>query len=360
MKKVLFILNIPSPYRVKFLNHLSSFVDLFVIFERKSASDRNDKWFNQKINFKYVFLKSFAYGKDKSFSFDYIKYIKKNYDHIFIGGYSSLTLILIMFTLKLINRRFTLELDGAIYKKRFFLKYWLKKILLHLPYKILSSSQHCDEYLLKHNVSINRIVRYRFSTLFENELISNMNYSLNYKPESLTLRSKKKYRFLSIINNHYVKGLDILINFLNKTLIDFEIDIINVEKSNPMLRQLTGLVKSKVNVYEFLSNEKLNEFYSKADFFIFPTRGDVWGIVVYESLSFGTPVISTDRSLASLQFINSSNGYIIDSINPDSFYKILESKLSSFTLINLKNCYNSVRNHTIENMVKDHLKIIQL
>jgi len=358
MKKVLFGLNIPSPYRVKFLNHLAKYVDLFVLFERKSSSDRNNKWFDQELSFNHVYMKSFEYGKDKSISFNFLKYINRNFDHIIILGYSSLTLILIMVTLKLMNKKFTLELDGAIYKKQFVLKYLFKKLLLTLPNKILSSSADCDEYLFKYNVNHKKISRYRFSTLFEAEISNNKKYSISFKPKNLLLKSKKKYKLLSIINNHYVKGLDLLINFLNQTKIDFEINIINVTKSNPQLNKMTNLVKSKTKVYEFLSSNKLDKFFSNADFFIFPTRGDVWGIVVYEALSFGTPVISTNKSLAALEFIDSSNGFIIDSIVSNEFNRIVEHKIANFSFIDLNNCYNSIKNHTIENMVNDHLKIL--
>ena len=39
MKKVLFVTNIPSPYRVDFYNQLGKFVDLTVIFEATGAQD---------------------------------------------------------------------------------------------------------------------------------------------------------------------------------------------------------------------------------------------------------------------------------------------------------------------------------
>ena len=39
MKKVLFVTNIPSPYRVDFYNQLVKFVELTVIFEATGAQD---------------------------------------------------------------------------------------------------------------------------------------------------------------------------------------------------------------------------------------------------------------------------------------------------------------------------------
>ena len=39
MKKILFITNIPAPYRIDFYNELGKYFDLTVLFEAKGASD---------------------------------------------------------------------------------------------------------------------------------------------------------------------------------------------------------------------------------------------------------------------------------------------------------------------------------
>ena len=42
--KVLFMTNVPSPYRVDFFNELGKLCDLTVYFEKKSSDERNDIW----------------------------------------------------------------------------------------------------------------------------------------------------------------------------------------------------------------------------------------------------------------------------------------------------------------------------
>ena len=44
MKKILFITNIPAPYRIDFYNELGKCFDLTVIFEAKGASDQGIKF----------------------------------------------------------------------------------------------------------------------------------------------------------------------------------------------------------------------------------------------------------------------------------------------------------------------------
>ena len=54
--KVLFITNIPSPYRIDFYNELSRFVDLTVIFEARRVQGIRFNWNDDNLRFKAVFI----------------------------------------------------------------------------------------------------------------------------------------------------------------------------------------------------------------------------------------------------------------------------------------------------------------
>ena len=93
MKKVLFITNYPSPYRVDFFNHLGKFVDLTVSFtsEPEQQKHRDKAWFNTDYrNFKPVFLHKKIRIRNAECFYDIIDLIKQKYDFIIFGGYSSL------------------------------------------------------------------------------------------------------------------------------------------------------------------------------------------------------------------------------------------------------------------------------
>ncbi|MDF2566888.1 MAG: glycosyltransferase family 4 protein, partial [Oscillospiraceae bacterium] len=91
--KVLFLTNIPSPYRIDFFEELGKLCDLTVLFEREDAKDRENSWLKTDFtNFKYSFLKSIKIGNDSAFCPSILKYIKGNqYDVIIIGIYSTPT-----------------------------------------------------------------------------------------------------------------------------------------------------------------------------------------------------------------------------------------------------------------------------
>lgn len=55
--RVLFLTNIPSPYRIDFFNELGKLCELTVLFEREDATNREANWLKNEIQyFKGVFL----------------------------------------------------------------------------------------------------------------------------------------------------------------------------------------------------------------------------------------------------------------------------------------------------------------
>ena len=75
--KVLFITNIPAPYRIDFYNELGKYVDLTVIFEAKGAEGIRFNWNIDEINnFKAIFLDE-GNIKEKRIDWKILKYIKK-------------------------------------------------------------------------------------------------------------------------------------------------------------------------------------------------------------------------------------------------------------------------------------------
>ena len=66
MKKVLFVVNLPSPYRVSFFNELGKLCELTVLFEGHTATDRDAGWTHEEMRFfRYVFLKGIRTNSDR-------------------------------------------------------------------------------------------------------------------------------------------------------------------------------------------------------------------------------------------------------------------------------------------------------
>ena len=60
----------------------------------------------------------------------------------------------------------------------------------------------------------------------------------------------------------------------------------------------------------YLQAAELAEFYNSGRLFLFPSRGDPWGLVVNEAMSAGTPVIASDKSASGLELSELSKGVI--------------------------------------------------
>ena len=95
MKKVLFVTNIPSPYRVDFFNLLGLYCDLTVFFETNSSTERDDSWKKYQFkNFDGIILPGKMKKIDTAYCPSIIKEFKKRkyeYDIIFICNFCSLT-----------------------------------------------------------------------------------------------------------------------------------------------------------------------------------------------------------------------------------------------------------------------------
>lgn len=96
-----------------------------------------------------------------------------------------------------------------------------------------------------------------------------------------------------------------------------------------------------------------------ADLFVFPTREDIWGLVVNEALSYGLPVITTNKCLAGVELIeHGENGYIISTNNVKDLSKYINCFFSKETnrVRFVKNSLKIIEEYTIEKMVEKHLE----
>ena len=98
---VLITSNIPSPYFVNYCNELNKYVDLTVVFEMKTAKDRDASWYKENYSFKTIFLNGLPIGNESALSFKIHKIIKKNnFDRIIIANPLTISGIIALLYLK--------------------------------------------------------------------------------------------------------------------------------------------------------------------------------------------------------------------------------------------------------------------
>lgn len=361
--KVLFLTNIPSPYMVDFFNEFGKLCNLTVIFERSNSSERDKSWkeFNF-INFKGRILSGLNIGVDGAFCPSIIKYLfKKEHDFIIIANPMTPTGIISIFFLKLLKRKYIIESEGGFAKDGKGFKEWLKKQIIKDAYAYFSTTDIGDEYFLTYGAEKNRIFRYPFSSIFEEDILSSpLCFEEKIKIRH-TLGLRYKYIILSVGRTIYSKGFDILLNELQGLGMDYGIYIVGGRLTKEVLNEVKVL-NSNVHFINHISKSELDQYYLAADIFILMTRSESWGLVINEAMSKGLPVITTDRCIAGLELVKDNiNGKIISIADTSSLSTSVKDILENDNLIKSiqVNNLNKIKEYTIESMARTHLVLLK-
>lgn len=356
--KVLYLTCIPAPYKVNFLNELNKLCDLTVIFEREYASDRDSSWKKGNIyKFKYTYLKGVKYSNDSSLSLGVIKHLRNNtYDYIVFGVYHTATAMITMQFLKTKHKPFILSSDGGFVKSDSKLMFKIKKHFISMAEYYLSPGGETDRYLKHYGARKERIYHYPFTSVSESKILKSV-ISFEEKLEiKKKLGMKEKCIILSVGQFIPRKGFDLLIEAFKKMNSNYGLYIVGGVPTQEYMSiaKSTGKI-SQIHFVPFVKADELENYYLAADVFAFPTREDIWGLVVVEALSKGLPVITTDKCNAGCELIkNGYNGWLIKSENvvelSEAVFKTFSGKVEKMR----RNALESVREYSYENMARAH------
>jgi glycosyltransferase involved in cell wall biosynthesis len=112
-------------------------------------------------------------------------------------------------------------------------------------------------------------------------------------PAKRIRRTSSSFNFLFIGNRFYEKGgYESLLAF-ERLADDYDCHFTAIGDIPPEVGAKFGKNK-KITLLQRVPYEKVIEFYSNSDVFVFPSHYDTYGFVIPEALSFGLPVISVD------------------------------------------------------------------
>lgn len=363
--KILYLTNIPSPYRVDFFNELGKLCDLTVLFERSDATDRNDQWFEKKPkNFNSILLKGLKIKSDSAINLGVLKYLnKKKYDIIVLGGYATPTGMLAINYLKLMKLPFILNADGGfINEHENFIKRKIKKYYISAADYWLSTGQHTTNYLKYYGARQDKIFVYPFTSIYADDLLkcpTSYQEKQSLKKE-LGIHSEKVV--ISVGQFIHRKGMDALINAwgMIKDQHNKELIIIGEGELKQFYQEkIIEKELSNIRIISFQKKQDLVKYYKASDLMTLMTREDIWGLVINEALAHGLPVITTDKCIAGLELIkDNENGFIIPVDNIELASKNIEflinneNKLYEFA----KDSLGKTEKYTIENMALKHFE----
>lgn len=363
--KVLFVTNYPAPYRVDFFNQLGKKIKLTVLFEEepKNQKHREGSWFNSNYNyFKPKFLKQTKIGNKISINLDITKHLKKSYDMIILGNYSSFTGMYAIYYMNKNNIDFAIEADGAFPGTGRGIKERLKHYLISSASWWFSTNDITDEYFMLYGANKNQIYRYLFTSLLEKDILKNPLNSEEKNDIRKKLNINEENVIISVGQFSYRKGFDVLIEsakYLDKSV---GVYIIGGKAPTEYIDKRNRLGLSNIHFIDFKPKGELFEYYKASDLFVFPTRMDIWGLVVNEAMAVGLPVITTDKCGSGLELIdNEKNGFIVPIEDSQELAKKINVTISDKSLIKRmsENNIRKIRGYTIENMAKRHIEIFK-
>lgn len=363
MKRVLFLTNYASPYRVHFFDELGKVLDVTVLYSEQAADNthRDSQWFEEgEGGFSAVQLTKSASYREENLCWDVLPWLKKPFDAIVICGYSSPTAMLAMAYLRLHRIPFYMEVDGGLIREDSPAKYRFKKLLVGSATRWLSSGGHTTEYLMHYGAKREAVQTYPFTSLWERDIL----------PRQLSVEDKQELRRkLGMMESKIVlyvgrftraKGMDDLLEAAPMLERDAGVYFIGGEPSGGHLAFCDNNGLSNVHFVGFQKKEQLAEYYMAADVLVLPTKSDVWGLVINEAMACGLPVITTDRCVAGLELIqNGVNGYLVPVDDKEALAEKICAVLAGDYRRMGAAALETIRPYTLENMAKAHVEIFE-
>lgn len=364
--KVLFCTNLPSPYRVDFFNELGKYCDLTVCYERKSSSERDEKWVGSKAQtYTEVYLDLIPVGVDKSRGNALKDYVAGNsFDQLILTNYVSPATMKAIFYCKKKRIPYWIEYDGGLNKPDRMPKRLLKRSLLKSAAGHLTTCTEHIRYLEGLGIKPNRIYKYPFTSIHEEEIVDD---AISAEQKEV-LRKKLDITELKVIISvgrfNYLdgegKGFDLLFKIAEQTDPDTGIYIIGDSPTERFIQWKQEKALGHVHFVPFKERKALFEYYYAADLLVLLTRGDVWGLVINEAMACGLPVITTDRCVAGIEMVqNGENGYIV----PVNTYHDALEHIKEFYASDKKTlsecCIETAKEYTIEKMALRHMEIFK-
>lgn len=378
--KILFITNIPSPYRVEFFNSWGqlSEVNLTVLFlERpEDHKGRSPKWFRTDYTyFKAIFLQDKVKFGGHIIYKDIFQWLRKEYDGIIFGGYAEPTYMVAMEYLHIHHIPYGIEVDGGLINNDSLPKLMVKKHFLGSADFWFSSGKVASKYLTHYGANLSRIIEYPFTSMTEKDIknalgsnfISNASISAwceNRKASRLNARKSLdvKESIVSLSIGQFIKrkGFDLLIELLPQLDKSIGWYFIGGKMDSDVEQFINKHNLDNVHILDFKTPAELSLYFCAADLFVLPTRYDIWGLVVSEAMAYGLPVVTTDLCGAGLELVEEGkNGALCHAGDKMSLKNALE-KVMHMDLNHLGfQSYKKIQRYTIENMALAHFNYFE-
>ncbi|MBO4979387.1 MAG: glycosyltransferase family 4 protein [Clostridia bacterium] len=360
--KILWLTNIPSPYRVDFFNELGKRCELTVLFEKRLSDERDDSWKNFKTeNFKAVFLSGKSVRTDSALCFGVTKYLKKNtYDHIVVSNFFDVTGMMAIAKLRAARIPYIVESDGGFAGSGKGPKEGLKRWLLKGARAYFSTADSHDEYYLTYGAQRDALIRYPFTSLWDADVLEAPVSDETRAGLRQKLGVSESQMIVAVGQFIHRKGFDVLIEAMAQVSPEIGCYIVGGTPTAEYIELVERLGLKNIHFVGFRSKPELAEYYMAADAFVHPTREDIWGLVINEAMAKGLPVITTDRCIAGLELISSEvPGEIVSVGDVEALAAAITRTLAAVGGEQSKAVLRRAREYTFEKMAARHIDALE-
>lgn len=316
MKKI-FIEVSPGFYKTKLFNEISKHIDIDVVYTNTyDKSTRNKDFLQGSRNFNYVELSGSKWKQCR----EIIGILSRsNYDEVILGGYNS---AVTFFTAIISKRKKNAILLESTFRetKYSMLRSILKRIFFYRMNRVYACGSPHEK--------LSRMFGFKGECKYWHSVgLINIISQPQFTPR------KKVQEFLFVGRLIQEKNLSWLIERFNNHP-ELKLTIIGF---GPLEKELRQMIKgSNISMIGAVDNQRLPEYYQKADVFILPSVSETWGLVVEESLNNGTPVIASDMvGAADDLLLDGRYGSVFQCNNVDSFEKCI-AEMCNISVYNKK------------------------
>ena len=350
--KILFLTNVPSPYRVDFFNELGKHCDLTVLFEKKTSDERDKSWLNYEFrNFKGIFLKGRSIYIDKAVCPEAVKYVRsREYDHIIVTNIASPTGILAITYMRLHRIPYWIEGDGGFVKSTPRMRAMLKRFMISGAKGCFSTGKFHDEYYLSYGAKPNRLHRYPFTSLWQSDL---MEAGLLTEQDRVLLRKKLQIPEEKVI---LYPGSSLTEDRLSAILLcarqlgnAYGIYLIGSGCADPFFRADRTDIPENVHPIRVQDEKQAAMYYGAADCLVLSDADPASSSVIKEALNYGLPVLAPDDSEETAGLDAEYPGVILlASSDPSKLAECIKTASGTEYRTSLqKTWYELIRNRTI-------------
>lgn len=363
--EVLWITNIPSPYRVDFFEGLGQKVDLTVLFEKSKSDERDDSWIQDSFNnFQAIILNGINIRTDSSFNFKVRKYLKqaKKYDYIVVSNPLTITGMYCIQYLKNHKLLFYIETDGGFPKEGNGFKERIKRYFIGSAQGWLSTAKIHEQYYLQYGADKEKIFKYPFTSVKAEDVLEKpvSNSEKAYLRTELGIKQEKM--ILAVGQFIPRKGFDLLLKVAGNLDNNIAVVLLGGEATEEYLQIIEQQQLRNVCFPGFIKKNDIQKYYRAADMFVLPTREDIWGLVINEAISAGLPVITTDKCIAGTELIvQKKNGFLVPVDDEEKLLEAIQIIIENDSFIKSMSAESLkiARQYTIEKMVEWHEKFFK-